>query len=73
MRIRYIIVLFIIVILQLFMWYYVTVFCAVYNFSQIGWIQSSIVSTILGLTALEIGIPFIMCLTKFLAIRWQSK
>jgi uncharacterized protein YacL len=51
-------VFFIIVfIFSLFYWYYVSLFCAVYQYSQVNWLVGTVISTVLGLI-----MPFILCL-----------
>lgn len=73
MKYRYRIFTSIILTTQLFLWYYVTAFCAVYQESQQGWIQGCLISATIGLTAFEFGIPLATCFTKYLAIKCRSK
>lgn len=53
-------------------WYYISAFCAVFQNSQVSWIQSSFVS--FGISMI---IPFITCLTvvlfRFLGLRYKTK
>lgn len=51
----------IVFVLSLFYWYYVSLFCAVYQYSQVNWLVGTVISTCLGLI-----MPFILCLISVL-------
>ena len=59
-------------LLMIFFWYYVSAFCAVFQNSQIKWIESTFISFGISMVA-----PFFTCLLvaviRMLGLKWRSK
>lgn len=64
MKIRYIAYGIFTGLISLFLWYYVIVFCSVYNSSSLGWIQGVFITLTIDLIGLEIGVPFLLAVFR---------
>jgi hypothetical protein len=73
MSVKYIIFYSLVFLIGLFMWYFVTCFCAVYPNSAINWFVGGIISIVLNLFMFEIVVPFIQAGVRYIAIRCKSK
>ena len=73
MKCKYYVLYVLLSLLYLFMWYYAVCFCAVYPKSAIGWFTGGIISSLVGSTAMEIGIPFAIAFNRHIALRTKSR
>ena len=68
MKCRYIIFFSVGLVIQSFLFVFVTCFCGVFTRSQISWIQGGVISMVLRLFALQIVIPILQTANRFLAV-----
>lgn len=67
---KYFIILIILLLILIFCWYYISAFCIVYNYSQIAWLEGSII-TLLFNNAISFVFLLISCILRYLSNRMK--
>lgn len=53
-------------------WYFIFIFCTIYQHNQIGWIQSSLISIVIN-SIIPILLCFLISGLRFLALHWNNR
>jgi hypothetical protein len=71
MRFRYITYLFLTLGMNLFFWYYIMTFCAVYVTTSVGWLYSAVLDIIVTYFILQILDPLTQALCRSIVVNFQ--
>ena len=63
---KYFIMLLILLLLLIFCWYYISAFCIVYNYSQIAWLEGSVITLVFN-NVLSFVFLLISCVLRYLS------
>jgi hypothetical protein len=73
MRWRYFIVIILSLLIHMFAWYYVTVFCSIYTKSSVSWVCGGLISLIIKMLIIQPVIPLILVLFRAIYFKWRKK
>ncbi len=73
MKWRYLFFVMLSLIIHLFAWYYVTIFCSVYTKSSVSWVCGGIISVVIKMGFVQPVIPIILGLFRKLYFKYQKQ